>query len=158
MRFLRYQMHLQLFCWKKMRLGVIDWAITLRLWNMDRLMFCVGLEDHEDTNRSLTNLLRRRGYHVKSALNLESALKLSDAEQFDVLISDLALPDGSGIELMRKLSSNQTLLGIALTGFGMEQDIRKSKEAGFQHHLVKPIDLNKLDALIQQGAPAPAAA
>lgn len=141
-----------------MRLGVIDWAITLRLWNMDRLMFCVGLEDHEDKNRSLTNLLRRRGYHVKSALNLESALKLSDAEQFDVLISDLALPDGSGIELMRKLSSNQTLLGIALTGFGMEQDIRKSKEAGFQHHLVKPIDLNKLDALIQQGAPAPAAA
>jgi len=116
------------------------------------------VEDHEDTNRSLTNLLRRRGYHVKSALNLESALKLSDAEQFDVLISDLALPDGSGIELMRKLSSNQTLLGIALTGFGMEQDIRKSKEAGFQHHLVKPIDLNKLDALIQQGAPAPAAA
>jgi HAMP domain-containing protein/signal transduction histidine kinase len=116
------------------------------------------VEDHEDTNRSLTNLLRRRGYHVKSALNLESALKLSDAEQFDVLISDLALPDGSGIELMRKLSSNQTLLGIALTGFGMEQDIRKSKEAGFQHHLVKPIDLNKLDALIQQGPPAPAAA
>jgi hypothetical protein len=42
MRFLRYQMHLQLFCWKKMRLGVIDWAITLRLWNMKRLMFCVG--------------------------------------------------------------------------------------------------------------------
>jgi HAMP domain-containing protein/signal transduction histidine kinase len=116
------------------------------------------VEDHEDTNRSLTNLLRRRGYHVKSALNLESALKLSDAEQFDVLISDLALPDGSGIELMRKLSSNQTLLGIALTGFGMEQDIRKSKEAGFQHHLVKPIDLNKLDALIQQGPPAPAPA
>jgi CheY-like chemotaxis protein len=91
---------------------------------------------------------------VKSALNLESALKLSDAEQFDVLISDLALPDGSGIELMRKLSSNQTLLGIALTGFGMEQDIRKSKEAGFQHHLVKPIDLNKLDALIQESAAA----
>jgi hypothetical protein len=42
LRFLRYQMHLQLFCWKKMRLGVIDSAITLRLWNMDRLMFCVG--------------------------------------------------------------------------------------------------------------------
>src|SRR5207247_5823432 len=42
MRFLRYQMHLQWFCWKKMRLGVLDWAITLRLWNMKRLMFCVG--------------------------------------------------------------------------------------------------------------------
>ncbi len=112
------------------------------------------VEDHEDTNRSLTNLLRRRGYHVHSALNLESALNLSANEQFDVLISDLALPDGNGIDLMRKLSSQQSLLGIALTGFGMEDDIRKSHEAGFQHHLVKPIDLNKLDSLIQEGAAA----
>jgi CheY-like chemotaxis protein len=53
---------------------------------------------------------------------------------------------------MQKLYSMQPLLGIALTGFGMENDIRKSYEAGFQHHLVKPIDLNKLDSLIQEGA------
>jgi HAMP domain-containing protein/signal transduction histidine kinase len=110
------------------------------------------VEDHEDTNRSLTNLLRRRGYHVQSALTFQSALELSSNEQFDVLISDLALPDGSGIDLMRKLHSKQPLLGIALTGFGMENDIRRSREVGFQHHLVKPIDLNKLDSLIQEGA------
>src|SRR5262249_1111904 len=109
------------------------------------------VEDHEDTNRSLTNLLRRRGYHVQSALTLESALNLTGNEQFDVLISDLALPDGSGIDLMRKLSSKPPL-AIALTGFGMEEDIRRSREVGFQHHLVKPIDLNKLDSLIQEGA------
>jgi hypothetical protein len=110
------------------------------------------VEDHEDTNRSLTNLLRRRGYHVQSALNFESAINLGEKEQFDVLISDLALPDGSGIDLMQKLYSKQPLLGIALTGFGMEDDIRKSYDAGFKHHLVKPIDLNKLDSLIQEGA------
>ena len=110
------------------------------------------VEDHEDTNRSLTNLLRRRGYHVQSALTFQSALKLSANDQFDVLISDLALPDGSGIDLMRQLHPKQPLLGIALTGFGMEDDIRKSREVGFQHHLVKPIDLNKLDSLIQEGA------
>ena len=109
------------------------------------------VEDHEDTNRSLTNLLRRRGYHVQSALTFESALELSAKEKFDVLISDLGLPDGSGIDLIQKLPSKPAL-GIALTGFGMEQDIRKSREVGFQHHLVKPIDLNKLDSLIQQGA------
>ncbi len=109
------------------------------------------VEDHEDTNRSLTNLLRRRGYSVQSALNFQSALDLSANEEFDVLISDLALPDGSGIDLMQKLSSKPALR-IALTGFGMEDDIRKSYEAGFQHHLVKPIDLNKLDSLIQEGA------
>ena len=109
------------------------------------------VEDHEDTNRSLTNLLRRRGYHVESAFTFQSALELSAKEQFDVLISDLGLPDGSGIDLIQKLASRPPL-GIALTGFGMEQDIRKSREVGFQHHLVKPIDLNKLDSLIQEGA------
>jgi CheY-like chemotaxis protein len=88
---------------------------------------------------------------VQAALNFQSALDLSANEEFDVLVSDLALPDGSGIDLMQKLSS-KPLLRIALTGFGMEDDIRKSYEAGFQHHLVKPIDLNKLDSLIQEGA------
>jgi HAMP domain-containing protein/signal transduction histidine kinase/CheY-like chemotaxis protein len=110
------------------------------------------VEDHEDTNRSLTNLLRRRGYYVQSAGNIQSARDLSSKEQFDVLISDLGLPDGSGIELMQTLHSARPLVGIALTGFGMEDDIRKSHDAGFHHHLVKPIDLNKLDSLIQEGA------
>src|SRR5262245_1014377 len=113
------------------------------------------VEDHEDTNRSLTNLLRRRGYQVHSALNFQSALDLSAKEKFDVLISDLALPDGSGIDLIRTLQSNRSILGIALTGFGMEEDIRRGREAGFQHHLVKPIDLNKLDLLIQENAKGP---
>jgi len=112
------------------------------------------VEDHEDTKRSLTNLLRRRGYHVHSAGDLQSALDLSAKEEFDVLISDLGLPDGSGIELMRALNSQRPVFGIALTGFGMEDDIRKSYEAGFKHHLVKPIDLNKLDSLIQESAAA----
>src|SRR5207248_5868358 len=103
------------------------------------------VEDHEDTNRSLTNLLRRRGYHVQSALNFQSALNLSAKEQFDVLISDLALPDGNGIDLVQRVQFNYPVLGIALTGFGMEDDIRKGREAGFQHNLIKPIDLNKLD-------------
>ena len=77
------------------------------------------VEDHEDTNRSLTNLLRRRGYQVQSALTFQSALELSAKEEFDVLISDLGLPDGSGIDLIQKLASKPPL-GIALTGFGME--------------------------------------
>jgi CheY-like chemotaxis protein/anti-sigma regulatory factor (Ser/Thr protein kinase) len=112
------------------------------------------VEDHEDTKRSLTNLLRRRGYHVESAGDLQSALDLSTKEEFDVLISDLGLPDGSGIDLMRALNSQRPVFGIALTGFGMEDDIRKSYEVGFKHHLVKPIDLNKLDSFIQESAAA----
>jgi signal transduction histidine kinase/response regulator RpfG family c-di-GMP phosphodiesterase len=112
------------------------------------------VEDHEDTNRSLTNLLRRRGYHVHSARSVQSALALAENEQFDVLVSDIGLPDGSGIDLMQKLSVDHPLFGIALTGFGMEEDVRRSHDVGFHHHLIKPVDLNRLDALIQQSARA----
>ena len=113
------------------------------------------VEDHEDTNRSLTNLLRLRGYQVQSANNVQSALVLGTGDQFDVLISDLGLPDGTGIDVIQGLRTNRPVLGIALTGFGMEEDVRKSQDAGFKHHLVKPIDLNKLDALIQESAAVP---
>jgi CheY-like chemotaxis protein len=111
------------------------------------------VEDHEDTNRSLTQLLRRRGYHVHAAHSVQTALEAAATEQFDVLVSDIGLPDGSGIDLMEKLKSDRQIFGIALTGFGMEDDLRKSHEVGFNHHLVKPVDLNRLDALIQQAEP-----
>jgi DNA-binding response OmpR family regulator len=89
---------------------------------------------------------------VQSASTLQSARELTAKDEFDVLISDLGLPDGSGIDLVQTLHSERPVLTIALTGFGMEEDIRKSHDAGFRHHLVKPIDLNKLDVLIQQSA------
>ncbi len=111
------------------------------------------VEDHDDTNRSLTRLLQRRGYDVQSASTIDSALTLADQEDFDVLISDIGLPDGSGTELMAKLQADQPIFGIALTGFGMEDDVRRSREVGFNHHLVKPVDLNKLDSILQ-AAPA----
>jgi HAMP domain-containing protein/signal transduction histidine kinase/ActR/RegA family two-component response regulator len=112
------------------------------------------VEDHEDTNRSLTRLLELRGYHVQSARDVRSALALTESAEFDVLISDLGLPDGSGIDLMRAIQADRPLLGIALTGYGMEEDIRKSRDAGFKHHLVKPIDVNMLDSFLQESAAA----
>src|SRR5205814_1136897 len=108
------------------------------------------VEDHEDTNRSLTQLLRRRGYHVQPAHSVQTALEAEAQERYDVLISEIGQPDGSGIDLMAKLKDDHPIFGIALTGFGMEDDLRKSHEVGFNHHLVKPVDLNRLDALIQQ--------
>ncbi|HEY2801736.1 MAG TPA: HAMP domain-containing protein, partial [Chthoniobacterales bacterium] len=112
------------------------------------------VEDHEDTNRSLTRLLRLRGYEVQSANNVESALALGMTDQFDVLISDIGLPDGTGVDLIGRLRTDRPPLAIALTGFGMEDDLRKTHDAGFNHHLVKPIDVNKLDLLIQEASSA----
>ncbi len=107
------------------------------------------MEDHEDTNRSLTRLLRRRGYDVYPAYDVRSALDLAATKQFDVLVSDIGLPDGSGTDLLKALRAKGEVLGIALSGYGMEEDVRRSRDVGFSHHLVKPVDLNKLDSIIQ---------
>jgi HAMP domain-containing protein/nitrogen-specific signal transduction histidine kinase/CheY-like chemotaxis protein len=129
--------------------------VVAPLLSQRRTMRVLLVEDHVDTNRSLTKLLQLRGYDVQSAGMLQTALDLASKNEFDVLISDLGLPDGSGIDLIRKLPfGRRPFLTIALTGFGMEDDIRKSHAAGFKHHLVKPIDLNKLDSLIQETAAA----
>lgn len=108
------------------------------------------VEDHEDTNLSLTRMLRRRGYEVHPAFDVRSALELAAATEFDVLVSDIGLPDGSGTELFRTLRAQRQIFGIALSGYGMEEDICRSRDVGFAHHLVKPVDLNKLDSLLQE--------
>lgn len=107
------------------------------------------VEDHEDTNLSLTRMLRRRGYEVHPAYDVRTALELAAANEFDVLVSDIGLPDGTGTDLFKTLRSQKHICGIALSGYGMEEDICRSRNVGFSHHLVKPVDLNKLDFLLQ---------
>ena len=74
--------------------------------------------------------------------------KLLDCESFDVLVTDIGLPDGNGYQLMRAARQSQSLRGIAISGFGMEEDVQRSMEAGFEHHLIKPIDAQQLEALL----------
>ena len=69
---------------------------------------------------------------------------------FDLLLSDIELPDGDGLQLMRELKAGRPMAGIAMSGFGAEEDLRHSREAGFFDHLTKPIDLNRLDAAIRR--------
>jgi PAS domain S-box-containing protein len=109
------------------------------------------VEDHEDTAAILSRLLGRMGHHVRRAGSTADALRIAAEAQpaVDLVMSDLGLPDGSGLDLMRELSSRYQLKGIALSGFGMESDIRQSSEAGFSHHLVKPVDINALRAALE---------
>ena len=108
------------------------------------------VEDHEDTNRSLSRLLVRRGYDVRAARTLEDALATARAFEFDILISDMGLPDGSGIQLMQQLSGIRSVRGIALSGYGMEEDIQRSMGVGYREHLTKPVDIGRLDEAIQR--------
>ena len=72
------------------------------------------------------------------------------AERFDAVISDLGLPDGSGLDLMREIQRQRPVPAIALSGYGMEDDLRQTKEAGFCAHLVKPVNLDQLRHLLDQ--------
>ena len=108
------------------------------------------MEDHSDTARALARLLQRSGYQVRRAHSVESALKVACDEAFDVMISDIGLPDATGYELMKQIAERHGIKGIALSGYGMEEDLRKSREAGFTDHVVKPVDLQQLEAVIER--------
>lgn len=103
------------------------------------------VEDHEPTRTALGFLLNRRGYQVVKAASSNEARSLAAAEKIDLVISDIGLPDGSGNELMAELRDQHGLRGIALTGYGMEEDVARSNAAGFATHLTKPVDISALE-------------
>ena len=113
------------------------------------------VEDHPDTARMLGRLLRSSGYDVETAGSAAAALQLVESRPFDLLVSDIGLPDATGHDLMRQIRQRHDLKGIAMTGYGMDEDVRKSLDAGFTDHIIKPVDVAHLEAVIQRVATAP---
>ncbi len=107
------------------------------------------VDDHADTCTGMKMMLERRGYQITVAHSADQAMEKAHAENFDLLISDIGLPDRSGYELMQELHGSKGLRGIALSGFGMESDVIKARAAGFSDHLTKPINFERLDEVIQ---------
>jgi CheY-like chemotaxis protein len=85
-----------------------------------------------------------------STSSVRDALEAAGRQPFDLVLSDLSLPDGSGLDLMRRLRDERGLSGIAVTGYGMEEDRRRSRDAGFVDHLVKPITLSTLADAVER--------
>ena len=108
------------------------------------------VEDHADTAELLASLLEMRGHVVKTASTVREALALAIAEPFDVLLSDVGLPDESGYDLMRKLRAMMPIKGIAMSGWGRDQDIAMSRDAGFMEHLTKPVAMKKLEHALER--------
>ena len=106
------------------------------------------VEDHPDTLRSMKLLLRRLGYEVLAAENMNDALCIAEEEEFDILLSDIGLPDGSGLELLRRIRQTREVPALALSGFGMDEDLERSRDAGFADHLTKPVSIDRLQAAI----------
>jgi signal transduction histidine kinase len=107
------------------------------------------VDDHYDTCLGMKRMLERRGYQITVAHSAEQAVEKVNTQEFDLLISDIGLPDRSGYELMREVRLNKRLPGIALSGFGSEQDVNQAREAGFAEHLTKPINFERLEKTIQ---------
>ena len=98
---------------------------------------------------SMRRLLIGAGHEVVAAGDIATALQVSEQSPFDLLLSDLGLPDGSGLDLIRTLRQRGlTIPAIALSGYGQDSDIQASREAGFVAHLTKPVSLLKLEEAI----------
>lgn len=117
------------------------------------------VDDHHDTCLGMKMMLERRGYKITLAHTADEAMQRARENEFDLVISDIGLPDRTGYELMQELRAEKNLRGIALSGFGMENDVSRAHEAGFSEHLTKPINFERLEdaihALLEMETSAP---
>ena len=107
------------------------------------------VEDHADTARMMSQLLRSEGHKVRIADSVAAARAQADGP-FDLVISDIGLPDGTGYDVIREIHARRPVPGIALSGFGTEADVARAREAGFDQHITKPVDFHRLLAAIDQ--------
>ncbi len=110
------------------------------------------VEDHQDTRRTLSRLLTHFGHKVVAANNVGNAMQIIDANKVDVLLCDIGLPDGTGFDVVSQARAKQLIKAIALTGFGTEDDVRRSRDAGFDFHLVKPVNFQELQTVLEKVA------
>ena len=108
------------------------------------------VEDHVDTRRTLSRLLTHFGHQISEAECTQRALEIIDDKEFDVVLSDIGLPDGTGYEVIAQAKRKHPVMGVALTGLGTEEDIRRGREAGFDFHLTKPVDFHELRMVLDQ--------
>jgi len=108
------------------------------------------VEDHADTAACLARILKALGHAVRTAHSVGAALRLAEEGPFDILISDIGLPDGTGYDLMREIKQRYGSRGLALSGYGMDEDLAKSRDAGFDEHLTKPVNLRALEAAMRR--------
>ncbi len=121
----------------------------------DRPITILLVDDHRDTCALMTSMLTRRGYNVLTAEDVRGALRVAADNDFDLLVSDLGLPDASGLELMEELRKTRSVVGIAISGFGRDEDVKRCKEVGFMEHMTKPISIPKLEAAIRRLTSSP---
>ena len=108
------------------------------------------VEDHRDTRHAMSRLLTHFGHQTSVADSTRRALEMMASQRFDLVLCDIGLPDGSGYDVISKAKAKGPIKAVAITGFGTDEDIRRSKEAGFDFHLIKPVDFHELRTVLEQ--------
>src|SRR6266581_664124 len=104
-------------------------------YNSGRRLRILVVEDHSDTLQALSRLLSHFGHEISVADGAQDALNIIDSKEFDVVLCDIALPDGNGYDVIAQAKRRQPVKAVALTGFGRTDDFKRSQEAGFDFHL-----------------------
>lgn len=117
---------------------------------MGRPLRLLVVEDHVDSAELLAELLQNHGHTVRVATTASDAMAIASEQTFDIVVSDVGLPDTSGYELMSQLRARYAMKGIAMTGSGRDSDIEAGKRAGFSMHLTKPVSLRRLEQALEE--------
>jgi CheY-like chemotaxis protein len=114
------------------------------------------VEDHDDTRDALERFLSRCGYGVAVAADLRTALNLLQAQPFDAIVTDIALPDGTGYALISEVRRRGiSIMAVALTAYSYPRGADEPRVTGFDYYLRKPLDTVKLRALLRQAEEIP---
>jgi CheY-like chemotaxis protein len=123
---------------------------TRAAYNSVKSLRILIVEDHGETLHALSRLLSHFGHEISAANDAQNALNIINSKEFDVVLCDIALPDGNGYDLIAEAKRKRPVKAVALTGFAATEDIERGKEAGFDFHLAKPVDFHELRTVLGQ--------
>lgn len=122
---------------------------TKAAYNAGKSLRILVVEDHNDTLQALSRLLTHFGHQISLAVGAEDALSMINSKEFDVVLCDIALPDGTGYDVVAEAKrKRRPIKAVALTGFSGTEDVERGKQAGFDFHLGKPVDFHELRAVL----------
>jgi CheY-like chemotaxis protein len=119
-------------------------------YNSGKCLRILVVEDHSDTLQALSRLLDHFGHDISTADGARSALDMINSKKFDVVLCDIALPDGNGYDVSAEANRKGAVKAVAISGFAARDDVERGRKAGFDFHLAKPVDFHELRSVLGQ--------
>ena len=119
-------------------------------YNPGKSLRILVVEDHGDTLQALARLLDHFGHEISTADGARSALDMINSKEFDVVLCDIALPDGNGYDVIEEAKRKGAVKAVAISGFAARDDVERGRKAGFDFHLAKPVDFHELRSVLGQ--------